>query len=126
MDSYKEWIKRAKSIFKFAVRDLDEDMYYIDACHILQEAVEKAFKGLIIFYGIKHEKTHSISRLINELKKHTDIPDYIFESSKLTEFTILLRYPGDFNDVSKEEYENLLNITKRCLEWVDIKVSGLF
>ena len=51
MNRYKEWIKRAKYNYKLAVIEIDEDTVLEEMCYNAQQAVEKAFKGLIIYYG---------------------------------------------------------------------------
>jgi len=40
-------------------------------------------------------------------------------SITLTNYAVETRYPGVYDEVTKEEYEEALKIVKNCIEWVD-------
>jgi len=122
MNRYKEWIKRAKYNYKLAVIEIDEDTVLEELCYNAQQAVEKAFKGLIIYYGQEHPLTHNIGVLLNEIEKHTDISDEIMKSVSLTPYPHQTRYPGDYVDIPLEAYKDAVTIAKKCLDWVDCKI----
>ena len=124
MITYNDWIARAKSAYKCALVEKDEDIFYEDLCYQLQQSVEKAIKGLLIYYGVDPEFTHSIGKLLVELKKHTEIPEYIMETSKLTDYAVETRYPGDYVEISKEEYEKAIVIANDCLNWVENQIAA--
>ena len=119
MGRYEEWIKRAKSSLEVAQAKVIQYTYYEDLCFQSQQAVEKALKGLLIFYGIQPEFTHNIEILLNELKKFTALPKEIIETAKLTIYAVQTRYPGEYDDVTKEEYEKSIEIAKACIDWVE-------
>ncbi|MDR0704102.1 MAG: HEPN domain-containing protein [Planctomycetaceae bacterium] len=125
MERYEFWIERAKSSFeisKLAV-NIHADVYYEDLCYQSQQAVEKVLKGLLIYYGVEPEFTHNIEILLKELKNFTEIPDHIKEAVQLTNYAVQTRYPGEYDEVTKEEYENSIKIAKDCLDWVKIKIK---
>jgi hypothetical protein len=35
----------------------------------------------------------------------------------------LLRYPGDYVEIEKEEYEQNVEIAKKCFKWVEEKIK---
>ena len=118
MERYESWLDRAESSYKLSKLPFFRNIYFEDLCYQAQQAVEKAFKGLLIYYGVEPEYTHNIGILINSLEKFTEIDDSIRESIKLTNFAVQTRYPGNYNDITKEEYKESLKIAKYCLDWV--------
>ncbi|MDR1931700.1 MAG: HEPN domain-containing protein [Spirochaetales bacterium] len=73
MNSYEEWIKRARSSLELAKSTDNELVCLEDLCFQAQQSTEKALKGLLIFYGVEPEKTHNISILLQELEKHIEM-----------------------------------------------------
>jgi HEPN domain-containing protein len=122
MERYESWLERARSCYELS-KNAVYGVFYEDLCFQLQQAVEKAFKGLLIYYCIEPEFTHNIGILLNELEKHTDIPENIKDSTDLTKFAVQTRYPGEYDDITKEKYENAVKITNNCLEWVENKIN---
>jgi HEPN domain-containing protein len=123
MNSYEEWLKRARSSFELAKFSNNELVYYEDLCFQAQQSAEKGLKGLLIFYGVEPEKTHNLYVLLQELKKHTEINDEIKEVLKLNNFAVQSRYPGDYVEIEKEEYGQSIIIAEKCLEWVEEKIK---
>jgi HEPN domain-containing protein len=41
----------------------------------------------------------------------------------LTKYAVQTRYPGEYNEITKEEYERSLKIAKECLNWVENKIK---
>jgi len=123
MERYEEWIDRAKGSFEIAQIKIAGHIYYEDLCYQVQQAVEKALKGLLIFYGVEPEFTHNIELLLNELKKFTMIPQDVKQAMKLTIYAVQTRYPSEYDEITKEEYEKAVKIAKDCLDWVDKKIT---
>jgi HEPN domain-containing protein len=122
MARYDEWIKRAKSSLELAQAEIVHYIYYEDLCYQSQQAVEKALKGLLVYYGVEPEFTHNIEILLNEVKKFTDIPENIKEAALLTNYAVQTRYPGVYDEITKEEYEKSIKIAKDCLQWIEDKI----
>jgi HEPN domain-containing protein len=123
MERYEAWIERAKSSLELAQAKIIRHIHYEDLCFQLQQAAEKALKGLMIYYGFEPEFTHNIEILLKELKKFTEIPENIKESAQLTNYAIQTRYPGEYDEISKDEYEKSLKIASICLDWVENKIK---
>jgi HEPN domain-containing protein len=124
MARYEEWIKRAKSSLELAQAKINRQIYYEDLCYQSQQAVEKALKGLLIYYGVEPEFTHNIEILLNKVKESTDIPENIKEAALLTNYAVQTRYPGEYDEITQEEYEESIKIAKDCLQWVEKKMSA--
>ena len=123
MERYEEWIERAKSSLEIAQVKIVGHIHYEDLCFQIQQAAEKALKGLLIFYKVEPEFTHNIELLIDELEKFTDIPEKVYEAAQLTTYAVQTRYPGECDDITKEEYEKSVKIAKDCLDWVENKIK---
>jgi HEPN domain-containing protein len=121
--SYDEWLRRARSSLELAKVSGNELVYYEDLCFQAQQAVEKGLKGLLIFYGIEPEKTHNLYILLQELEKQMEINDEIKQALRLNNFAIQTRYPGDYVEIEKEEYEQSVLIAEKCLKWIDEKIA---
>jgi len=123
MERVDEWIERAKGSLEIAQIKVVGHIHYEDLCFQVQQAVEKALKGLLIFYGVEPEFTHNIEILLTELEKFTEIPQDIRQAMKLTTYAVQTRYPGECDDITKEEYEKSVKIAKDCLDWVENKIK---
>ena len=123
MARYEEWINRAKSNLELAKVKKNLVIYYEDLCNQSQQSAEKALKGLLIYYGVEPEFTHNIEILINEIKKFTKVPENIKEAALLTNYAVFTKYPGDYEEITKEEYEKSVQLAKECLEWVEDKIK---
>jgi HEPN domain-containing protein len=123
MERYEAWIERAKSSFEISKLAVNINVYYEDLCYQCQQAVEKMLKGLLIYYGVEPEFTHNIGILLNEVEKFMEIPDNIKEGTKLTKYAVITRYPGEYDEITKEGYEESIKIVKECLEWIENKIK---
>ena len=118
MERYEAWLERAKSSYEYSRTIVNEYVYYEDLCYQAQQAVEKAFKGLLIYFGEEPEFTHNIGILLGNIEKYVEISDSIKEGMDLTNYAVQTRYPGQYTEITKEEYEKAIKVSKECLEWV--------
>jgi len=123
MNSHEVWLKRARSSLELAKSSGNELVYYEDLCFQAQQAVEKGLKALLIYYGIEPEKTHNLYVLLHELEKQTVIDDEIKEILKLENYAVLTRYPGEYAEIEKEEYEQSILIAEKCLKWIEERMK---
>jgi HEPN domain-containing protein len=117
------WLARAKSSLAISKIKNDEAIFYEDLCFQAQQAVEKALKGLLIFYNVDPEKTHNLVSLIKELSKYCELPEEVHETVILNDYAVQTRYPGDFTPIEEEEYIAAVRIAEKCLEWVEDKMK---
>jgi HEPN domain-containing protein len=123
MERYESWVERAKSSLELAQAKIIRHIHYEDLCFQLQLAAEMALMGLLIYYGVEPEFTHNIEILLKELKNVTEIPGHIKEAAQLTNYAVQTRYPGEYDEITKEEYENGIRIANACLDWVEHKIK---
>jgi HEPN domain-containing protein len=122
-NDYKTWVDRAKSSLAISKTKLDENIFYEDLCFQAQQAVEKAIKGLLVFYNVDPEKTHNLVLLIKELSKTIEVPEEINETAILNNYAVQTRYPGDYTPVGDEEYINAITVAENCVKWIDKKIK---
>jgi HEPN domain-containing protein len=123
MKRYESWIGRARSSYELSKATISKNIYFEDLCYQAQQAVEKAIKGLLIYYNVEPKFTHNIDILLEDLGLYTEISTDIKKAIDLTRYAIKTRYPGEYDDVTREEYEESIKIAETCLEWVENKIK---
>ena len=126
MERYKSWIERAKSSYEISKTAVNTNIFYEDLCYQAQQAVEKSLKGLLIYYGADPEFTHNIGLLLTELERFTEIPENIKAATSVTKYAVITRYPGEYNSITKKEYDASVKIAKDCLDWTEGKIREGF
>ena len=122
MERYESWIDRARSSLEIARTKKNDFVYYEDLCYQAQQAAEKAIKGILIYYNVEPQFTHNIGILLGELQAFENI-DEIKEAIKLTKYAVQTMYPGKYDDITKQDYEESIAIAQKCLEWAQSKVK---
>jgi len=119
MNAHNEWLRFADSNFEIAKNVVkSSEIRYEDLCNQLQQAVEKALKALLVFYGEDPPKTHNLYLLLHEVEKYENIPDSMIDVIFLNDHAVLTRYPGNYTELKQEDFENSLTIAEMCLSWV--------
>ena len=114
-----EWFRRAKSNLAKAKIEPSDEILYEDLCFDIQQAAEKALKSLCVDEEIIFPKTHDIAFLLDLLENNgVSIPEKIQPARMLTEYAVETRYPGYYEPVEKKEYEDMLSIAEKVVEWV--------
>jgi len=52
------------------------------------------------------------------LKTEINIPEHMLDVLELSDYAVSTRYPDDFKEVSKKEYQRAVDIAERVLDWV--------
>ena len=123
MERYKSWLDRAKSSYEISKTEIKNNIFYEDLCFQSQQAVEKALKGLLIYYGIDPEFTHNIGLLLNKLENFTEIPENIKIATNVTKYAVMTRYPGEYDEITKKDYEESIKIARDSIDWVETKIK---
>lgn len=90
-----------------------------DLCFDAQQAAEKALKALLIHLRLEFPYVHDLAELITLLERSgVAVPGEVREASRLTRFAVGLRYPGDAEPVTKEEYKEVVAIAEATVAWV--------
>jgi len=120
-DLISEWLRRAKSNLKRArAGKSSEDIVYEDLCFDAQQAAEKSLKALLVKLNKPFPRTHSIEMLLKLIEEMgTEIPEDINQVRILTGYAVDSRYPGIYEPVSEEEYNEAVTLAGMVFDWVD-------
>jgi HEPN domain-containing protein len=101
-----EWLRRAKSNLIRAKQPKPDEVLWEDLCFDAQQAVEKALKGLLLFYGIPFRFVHDIAELLTRLEQGgISLPEDVRRAAALSDYAIVARYPGPMEPVTEEKYQ---------------------
>lgn len=116
-----DWLKRARSNLERAkMGKVSPGILYEDLCFDAQQAVEKSLKAILVKLNQPFPKTHSIGILLKLIEEAgIEIPQNINQAKLLTAYAVDARYPGNYEPVSKEEYNEALKIAEDVFKWLD-------
>lgn len=110
----KNWWRQALRDFESAERIFGIGDYYVSA-FLLQQAVEKALKALLIQQTSSFPRIHDVAELSRRVKAPSRITELC---AKLNPAYTATRYPDVASDFDKNEVEELMNSAKEVLEWI--------
>ena len=110
----KLWISHAEEDLLLAQHGLklkSSSPYKLIAYHA-QQCAEKYLKAFLVYHKIDFPYTHNISRLLELCADKADWTEKIKDAEELTPFTITTRYPGEFEEVTKENVIRAIKIAE--------------
>lgn len=118
--SPEDWFIRARSNLARAQTPKPEEVLWEDCCYDTQQAAEKALKSLLCFKKIAFRPVHDIGELIETLARTgVVVPAFIRNTILLTPYAVQMRYPGEYEPVTEEEFLEALGMAKRVVAWVE-------
>ena len=118
-DDPREWLNRARSNLAMA-RMETEGVYLEDLCFQAQQAAGKAIKALLIKHEVEFPYVHDIAQLLALLERAGhDVPGFVRDAERLTQFAIFTRYPGMAPPIKLEEYRESAMIAERVVRWTE-------
>ena len=111
MEVYEKFYRRADSMLNGAIGVKDnKSMLNEDKCYMLQQALEKALKAILIYHGVNPPHTHNIEVLFNLIQQCEVIPQNVYrhELNKLTDYSTQKRYPGEEDEDETTDEDFLL------------------
>ncbi|KIX84341.1 HEPN domain-containing protein [Thermus filiformis] len=120
------WFARAQSnLSKARLGRQDPRIFWEDLCFDAHQAVEKAFKGLLVALGQPFPRTHDLSRLLFLLRAHLEVPEALEAVARLNPYAVAGRYPGDLPEASREDWEEALLLAEQAVAWAEEVLKGL-
>ncbi len=114
-----DWLRRARSDLALAGISLPRGVLYSELCFHAQQAAEKSIKAVLVHYGIEFRKVHDIDYLLTLLPPEVSLPPEAREIVGLTGYVVMLRYPGDYEDVTEEEYQEAMYVARLVYAWAE-------
>ncbi|MBI5141488.1 MAG: HEPN domain-containing protein [Nitrospirae bacterium] len=119
-----EWLNRAKSNLAIARQPATDEIYLEDLCFETQQAAEKALKAVLLEKGIKFRYVHDLAELLTLLERNgVALPDNIRSAAILTDYSVEARYPGPFEPVSVDEFNESLKLAEAVVEWAETQIA---
>ncbi len=112
-----DWLRYARSDLELARVVRPDEVLFEGLCFHAQQAAEKALKAVLIAKGVPPPKTHNIRTLLDLLPQEVIAPQEIEDAASLTDYAVTSRYPGDFESVDEEEYEETVRLAETVVLW---------
>lgn len=119
-DLVKAWLIKAQHDLASARKLSDEPESYLDtAIYHCHQAAEKAIKAFLFFHDQRFDKTHDLRPLI-ELAQPLDtrFSSFLNAAVLLTPYASEFRYPGDFLDPTREQFDEALSAADSVWQFV--------
>lgn len=114
------WLERARSnLARAKVGQLFPEIMYEDLCFDAQQAAEKALKALFVVAGWQVPRSHDITRLLRKLAERYIIPEEVQKAAALSVYAVTTRYPGKWEPVTKEDWEQAVAVAEATVNWVE-------
>ena len=122
----REWLNRAQSNLSQAERGIRFPHVYLeDLCFHAQQAAEKSIKAVLIYGGIRFPYTHDLAKLFTLLEQNNCVvPQNVRESTWLSDYATVTRYPGPSEPVGQREYKKAVTTAKAVLRWAETVIKG--
>jgi HEPN domain-containing protein len=118
------WLSRAATDLRAAAIDLAADPPLLDDLVFhCQQAVEKSMKSLLTWHDEPFGKTHNLETLGEAcLRLDSSLRSLVDRAVPLTEYAWKFRYPGEHEEVTRDEAERALVIATEAFEAVLARV----
>ncbi len=118
--SPRDWLARAKGSLALAKQSKAEEAFWEDHCFLTQQAAEKAIKAVYQHKGLLFRYTHDLEELGKGLEDSgVPIPSAVKEATILTRYAFETRYPGPFEAVAEEEYQEAIRLAEAVVAWAE-------
>ncbi len=119
-----DWLRRARSDLALAGVPRPPDVMYNELCFHAQQAVEKSLKAVLIAEQIEFRRVHHIGYLLGLLPQEIPLPPEAVEAVGLTSYAVMTRYPGEYEEITEEMYQEAVRIARNVVRWVEQIIEG--
>ena len=121
-----DWLRRAKSDLALSGVPRPPEVMYTELCFHAQQAVEKSIKAVLIAEHIEFRLEHHIGYLLGLLPRKIPSPPEAVEAVTLTSYAVMTRYPGDYEEITGEMYQEAVRIARGIVGWAEqiIEISN--
>ncbi len=113
-----DWLARARGHLALAKQTKPEESFWEDLCFQAQQAAEKAIKAIYQHNDLPFRYTHDIEALGKGLEERgVPVTQVISKAAILTRYASQTRYPGLFEPVTQEEYQEAVRLAETVVAW---------
>jgi HEPN domain-containing protein len=115
LEAVYQWVKKAESDWETILIVSGHEESPRDAvCFHCQQHVEKLLKAFLTLHGIEAPRTHNLRRLIQLIEPVSgDLSHLKDAADNLTIHGVASRYPDDWREVSPEEMNEMIELTRQ-------------
>ena len=114
-----DWLRYAYSDLELARIEKPPGVLLESLCFHAQQAAEKALKAVLIAKDVPFPKTHNIRTLLDLMPEYINLPSKIKDGAILTDYAVTMRYPGDFEPIDEEEYQQSVRLAEAIVRWAE-------
>ena len=120
LEVLRQWIDRAEEDLRTAeyILTLEKDCPFGNICFHAEQCVEKYLKALLVFKGIDFPKTHNIPEVLALVPPSVRPSLSPEEQEQLTDYATVLRYPGEWEPITREDAEAAVKVARKVREAV--------
>lgn len=112
----RRWIEKASHDLQSAEYIPDRSGPTDTSAFHVQQAIEKALKGLMTFHGMRAPRIHDLDILAEEvLEEVPEVEDYLDRLSAISKYAVVTRYPG-VEDPVREEVLRALDVAREIVQ----------
>jgi HEPN domain-containing protein len=119
-----DWLRYARSDLNLARIAAGSDVMLEMLCFHAQQAAEKSIKAVLLAAGIPFPRTHNIGTLLAFVPATHTLPTDVALAVSLTDYAVVNRYPGEYEEVSDVDYEEAIRLASAVVAWADHIVRG--
>ena len=123
--SPKDWLKHAESDLKLACIGREPGVLLENLTFHAQQSAEKALNSLLLAKHQAPPRTHNIRFLLDQISHLTIVPEQVQKAALLTDYAVATRYPGNFEPITIEEYNEAIDLAKQVLYWAKGQIEQL-
>jgi HEPN domain-containing protein len=120
------WVRKASSDLRAAEHEFGADPPILDDivfhCH---QAVEKTLKALLAWHDQPFRSTHNLVELGQRCAElHPELEPVLRRAAPLTEYAWKFRYPGEFEEPSREEAREAFALAREVVELILVRIPA--
>jgi len=112
-----DWLRHASSDLAIAQVPMTSGVLLETRCFHLQQAAEKSLKAVLVSLGIPAPRTHNLKTLMEMLPRTCPLPTDVALAASLTDYAVISRYPGDYEEITEEEYREAVRLAEAVVSW---------
>ena len=120
IDVVKKWIEKGDHDLGTAqITFIHIPKYQDTIAFHCQQASEKYLKSCLVFFEIQFGRSHDLNYLLSLLSKKIEIENQLFDkASRLSDFSVEIRYPDTTIELSDEDTNQAIILAKEFREFV--------
>jgi HEPN domain-containing protein len=120
LEKVTQWLDYADEDLRLASHGLNMKSacpYRLIAYHA-QQCAEKCIKAYLVYHSIDFPYTHNIKTLLKLCGKNADWAAALKDAEELTPYAITARYPGEDEEVTKQEAKKAIKTASRVSQTI--------